>query len=265
MRFIKLFEEYTKQEIKEQTDILYKDKNLIVLVVKTPVSSDIYGKNTNWCSVNDPGMFHEHNVCGNLFRILFKDGYKLRLTWDYMDEHHTHWGQGGKVNGVKLSYTYLRCKDPLNPFFMEYDKNDNRQELANRINSLPKDAIEAIKKYHRNISVDKDKIANSINHKIHNMKVLDFIEPEDGEYKYMCELLIGGEEFVIELYKSHDRFIAASNKGSDFRLKYPQILTRLHSRYFEETLKEKIFKYLEKNNRELLADLEEEFDTSDLE
>jgi len=51
-----------------------------------------------------------------MYRITFSDGYKLRLTWDYIDEEAselgsysggTHWGQGGIVYGDKNFMMFL--------------------------------------------------------------------------------------------------------------------------------------------------------------
>lgn len=259
MRFIKLFEEYTKQEIKEQTDIIYRDKNLVVLVVKTPTSSDIYGKNTRWCSVGDIRMFHEHNVAGNMFRILFKDGYKLRLTWDYKDDYNTHWGQGGKVDGKILNYTNLRCRDVKNPFYMDYDKNDGRQLLADRIKSLPIGAIRSIKEYHeKNISL-KDEMSSELKLKIDSMLIRSFklIEKEEGYYNsYSCGITFDVMDYNITLYVSGGGL--SIERWGKIGKDYPYLETKIHRNYFEYVISDMVINYLEKNDTELLEILKED-------
>ena len=89
MNFIKLFEEFT--ETPKNTPLLYKDDNLEVKVSKTFDSVKIQNKNTSWCSTS-PGGFYGHNKTANMFRFNFKDGYKLRLTWDYITQSASHLG-----------------------------------------------------------------------------------------------------------------------------------------------------------------------------
>jgi hypothetical protein len=50
MRHIKLFEELTGK-YKDETEIIYKDKNLVCLIPKSQMTSRIYGSGTQWCSL----------------------------------------------------------------------------------------------------------------------------------------------------------------------------------------------------------------------
>jgi hypothetical protein len=108
MKYIKLFELHKEND---DSYILYRDSNLVVVVPKTLESTRKYSRDTTWCSLDKSG-FEEHNITSDLIRFHFKNGYKLRLTWDYLshDAHNndytggTHWGCGGKVDGVKKDY-----------------------------------------------------------------------------------------------------------------------------------------------------------------
>ena len=77
--FVKLFEEF--KETLKNTPILFKNKDLEVKVVTNLPASINLGKDTNWCS-NSPSGFYSHSRTSNMYRFIFSDGYKLRLTWD---------------------------------------------------------------------------------------------------------------------------------------------------------------------------------------
>jgi hypothetical protein len=122
MNFIKLFEEFT--ETSKNTPLLYKDDNLEVKVATTFDSVKQQNKDTNWCSTN-PGGFYAHNKTANMYRFNFSDGYKLRLTWDYITQRAshlgsysggTHWGQGGIVDGENQYYDVFRPEGPQGKF-----------------------------------------------------------------------------------------------------------------------------------------------------
>ena len=83
MKYILLFEELNKENLRQEVDIIYKDSNLICLIPKTQRASYIYGHKTYWCS-KEKGTFDDIIEDGDkvLFRFLFKDGYKMRLTYD---------------------------------------------------------------------------------------------------------------------------------------------------------------------------------------
>ena len=67
MKRLKLFEEF-KGKIAEEADIVYRDKNMLVIVPKTLQASKRYSRNTNWCSI-DKGGFYGHYPTANLFRF----------------------------------------------------------------------------------------------------------------------------------------------------------------------------------------------------
>lgn len=85
MKIVKKFEKFILEfkETEKNTPILFKDDNLEVKVVKTFDSCVEQGKDTDWCSNKKDGYYF-HNKTANMYRFNFNDGYKLRLTWDYV-------------------------------------------------------------------------------------------------------------------------------------------------------------------------------------
>jgi len=84
MKYLKSWKLFEFKETESNTPVLYKDDNLEVKVVKTFDACKEQGKDTSWCS-NNLSLFYKHNMTANMFRFNFKDGYKLRLTWDYIN------------------------------------------------------------------------------------------------------------------------------------------------------------------------------------
>ena len=180
MRFIKLFEKF--KETVKNTPIVYQDDNLTIKVVKTLDSSKNIS-DPQWCSTRDSG-FYRHNLTANMYRFLFKDGYKLRLTWDYLDwdgefSSGTHWGQGGKLDGKDVFYHYLRPEDENNPFEFNYHKDDHRQYMVDRITSLPKAAVDAVYKYQKEHDKEKNDLYIKMYKDIATIKV-DKIKMDKG-------------------------------------------------------------------------------------
>lgn len=186
MKRLKLFEEF-KGKIAEEADIVYRDKNMLVIVPKTLQASKRYSRNTNWCSI-DKGGFYGHYPTANLFRFHFKDGYKIRLTWDYLpwDGHSytagTHWGQGGWMKGEDASYQHIRPKDEENPFDFDYHKNDYKQFMVNRILSIPEEAKKKIIEYQKSHSHDKTDVINKMHSEIRKIEIIDVKLKKDREY-----------------------------------------------------------------------------------
>jgi len=176
MNYIKLFEEFTG-DITKQADIVYKDSNLLVIVPKTFEATRKFSRNTQWCSNNKTG-FYSHITTANLFRFHFKDGYKLRLTWDYIPwdgdySSGTHWGQGGKKDGKLVQYLHIRPTDENKPFDFDYTKGDDRQFMVDRINSIPEEARKKVIEYHNKHSIDKNDVLNKMYSDIQKIKIID--------------------------------------------------------------------------------------------
>lgn len=67
-------------QYKEEVEILYKDNNMVCMVPKSQMTSDIYGKGANWCQ-RSVGGFGDWSKRGLLIRFLFKDKRKIRFTY----------------------------------------------------------------------------------------------------------------------------------------------------------------------------------------
>jgi hypothetical protein len=185
----------------EKYKILYKDDNLTVVVVKSFDSCKIYGADTEWCS-NYIESYYKHNETANMYRFIFSDGYKLRLTWDYIERKAainsfsggSHWGSGGIVNGREIPYYYIRPEDNNEPFLFYYNKNDERQELVDRIETIPQEVINIVTEYQNKHSLEKSKNLNIMYNEIKKINVISVnkISDDDGriehdiviEYKY---------------------------------------------------------------------------------
>lgn len=181
------------KETEKNTPVLYKDDNLEVKVVKTFTAAKEQGKDTKWCS-NEPSGFYSHDLTANMYRFNFKDGYKLRLTWDYISQKAsalgnysggTHWGQGGKIDGKEKHYYNIRPKDEESPFDFNYHKNDEKQEMVDRILSIPDDAKLAVYQYQEDHTKDKTSKVNAMYQEIQKIKVIDVeLQPEDNDYYF---------------------------------------------------------------------------------
>jgi hypothetical protein len=141
MKYLKLFEELEKECIKQEVDLIYRDKDLVCLIPKTQRASYIYGKKTFWCSTRID-TFEEIAEGGDiiLFRFIFKDGYKIRLTYDlstklmdWSDKSSVHYFEGNKDNPFKI--TNSEITEELNKYSGYKDKIF---ELSTRISSIPK-------------------------------------------------------------------------------------------------------------------------------
>lgn len=141
MKHLKLFEEFEKECIKQEIDLIYRDRDVVCLIPKTQRASYIYGKRTFWCSTR-MDTFEEIAEGGDviLFRFIFKDGYKMRLTYDlstklmdWSDKSSVHYFEGNKDNPFKIS------NSEIDKELTKYSKyKDKIFKLSERINSIPK-------------------------------------------------------------------------------------------------------------------------------
>lgn len=206
MRYLKSWKLFEFKETESNTPLLYKDDNLEIKVVKTFDACKEQGKDTRWCS-NMRSGFYKHNITANMYRFNFKDGYKLRLTWDYIDFRAstdgyaggTHWGSGGKVNGKEIHYNYIRPEDESEPFLFDYNKGDQRQEMVNRINSIPQEAIDAIHEYQDKSSKEKSALVNTMYNEISKIKVLDVEITKDEGYPLLVKINYNGNTYDLKM------------------------------------------------------------------
>lgn len=141
-----IFEEIT--QFKEgNLKIIYRDNNLTVVIPKTSEASAITTRGTRWCSGSPPGydMLAKRNI---LFRFLFKDGYKLRLTWEIEGEYFS-WGSGGeKYYKILGNHPFDDIKNMENEIKKEFNSKLENPSY-NELNFDPKDYEDNMEKYNR--------------------------------------------------------------------------------------------------------------------
>lgn len=146
---------------KGDTDIIYKDSNLLVLVPLSFDSSKSYSRGTKYCTGGDCGnssdvYFNTHTNKGDfLFRIFFKDGSKIRLTWNgNTNDDSWSWGLGDKNNYIVFVPKYQNMDHPFD--FENLKKvrdqkptwwDDRYEKLYKYIIQIPKNAINNMVNY----------------------------------------------------------------------------------------------------------------------
>ena len=155
IKTFKVFNEELTGQYKEETEIIYKDKDIVCMLPKSQMASQIYGKKTNWCQVKKPGfeMWSGKNRPEKkalLIRFLMRGGRKIRFTY-FIDKQY-YWAS---ENGWHV----LDGKG--NPFEASAPKS--------RIRDVEKDILELI----------KDRIPQECKD-----KVLEFIDKNIKDFKY---------------------------------------------------------------------------------
>jgi hypothetical protein len=152
----KIYEELTGK-YKEETEIIYKDKNLVCLMPKSQMTSSIYGQKTKWCQVSQSGFegwsgkSNPENRLALLIRFLFKNGRKIRFTYFISNDFYWANENGSHVLGGEGN----------NPFNIKPPKDrirDTEKDILDQIKLIPQEC--------------KD-------------KVLEFIEKNKKDYKYI--------------------------------------------------------------------------------
>jgi hypothetical protein len=123
------FNTFVNEEITQyragNLQVIYRDNLLTCVVPITPSASTITCRGTNWCSKN-PEMFKYWGKSNILFRFLFKkDGYKLRLTWNFTNREIFTWGSGGE------KYKEIYGNHPFDIEGIREEIEDDYTELKN--------------------------------------------------------------------------------------------------------------------------------------
>lgn len=206
------------KETEKNTPVLYKDDNIEVKVVKTFDACAEQGKNTEWCS-NDKNGYYRHSKTANMYRFNFKDGYKLRLTWDYVNDAGTHWGQGGVVDGDRQSYVYIFPRDSDEPFLFDYTLDD-KKSLVKRIESIPQNIIDIVHDYQSKHSIDKSANMNTMYNEISKIKVTDVKMKEDSSIEVLkVSVKYKFNDYDVKMYKMGNIFKVRSygELSNDFK------------------------------------------------
>jgi len=228
MKHIFLFEELTGK-YKEQTEILYKDKNLVCLIPRSQMTSNLYGKKTNWCSAISCDMFDEWTSRNLLFRFLFKDS-KIRLTYNYIDytfnwaledgwhmfshDKHDVWKNPFEITEFELDNFLKKIDSPT------YKKKTRR--LFDKIHKIPDlcqhIVIEFIRKFNRQLPKDYYFKSNS---RYLSPRERDFVEFQD----YISDTLKKCKNFNAVAYNAagptyHKSGGVSFEKGESKNIKY---------------------------------------------
>lgn len=236
MRYLKTYKLFEFTETPKNTPVLYNDDNIEVKVSKTLDSAKKQNIDTYWCS-SSPSGFYSHNRTANMYRINFKDGYKLRLTWDYIPQSAselgsfsggTHWGQGGVVDGIKKTYDVFRPRKNDDPFSIDW-KSEKDREIVNRIKSLPEDAKLAIMEYQEKMTREKSELINKSFKEIEKIKVIGV---DQERMKVTIKYL--GKEYIFSMDSFGD-FYYGDDFRRDFKNKYSFIGHTLDTYLLDKT------------------------------
>lgn len=247
-------ERQSKKETPKNTHLIYSDDKMTIKVVKTLDSSRAVS-DPQWCSTRAEG-FYKHNLTSNMYRFIFSDGYKLRLTWDYLGwdgsfSGGTHWGQGGTKDGEEVNYTYIRPKDENKPFDFDYNKGDDRQFMVDMIKSIPKEAIDVIYKYQELHKKEKLALFNNLYREIEKIKIIGFDQCKErfNSDFYEINAKYNGKvyKFKVTLKSGFNLWSLGNEFRKDFKNKYAlSEMNALDNYIFDKTIE-----WLKSNNKEL--------------
>ena len=155
---IKTFSKFNEEltgKYKEETEIIYKDKDIVCMLPKSQMTSSIYGKGAAWCQTQVAGFDmwsgKNKNEKALLIRFLIRGGRKIRFT--YFSNKKFYWAN-------ESGWHVLEGEG--NPFEVQAPKD--------RIRDVEKDILELI----------KDKIPQECKD-----KVIEFIDKNLKDYKYI--------------------------------------------------------------------------------
>jgi hypothetical protein len=153
-------EKELKTKLTSERDVVYNGDRWMVIVPKSHLASCKYGAGTKWCtaSKNDPGHFDGYTDDALLFYILDKNEipttqsmgevndnlmYKIAINWRY------HFDDG---ENKYVGYSILDRGE-----VEMYDIKDNRIKISHIIPLLPKDMVDSMEDYYRQIIQSKNK------------------------------------------------------------------------------------------------------------
>jgi hypothetical protein len=159
----------SKKFIKEQIEIIHKDKNLVCMIPKTQAGSFIYGHKTKWCQLHGGG-FESWSKQGLLIRFLLKGGRKIRFTYFFSEQNP--YGYMGGEPGASDAKPHMYYWSAENGYHMLFGAESN-PFLAS-----PKDSSKIRKTEHDLLDLIKTISPEC------RQKVLCFIERHAASYPY---------------------------------------------------------------------------------
>jgi hypothetical protein len=190
---IKTFSKFNEEltgKYKEETEIIYKDKDLVCMLPKSQMTSSIYGKGANWCQTQVSGFDmwsgKNKNEKALLIRFLIRGGRKIRFT--YFPNKEFYWANESGWHVLK---------GEGNPFEAKPFKDNN-------IRDVEKDILDLI----------KDKIPQECKD-----KVLEFIDKNLKDYKYIYR----NQNYIPQhLEKLRDGY-------TEVKRKYDEVINKINS------------------------------------
>lgn len=123
-------------ELENEMEIIYKDRDIFVMMPKSQKTSRLFGKGANWCQTGKPG-FEMWSKVGLLIRFLMRGGRKIRFTYFYDRMPYGNHPKGSYYWANETGYHVLEgTNDPFDP----------KPKDPERIRSIEKDIIEQIAK-----------------------------------------------------------------------------------------------------------------------
>lgn len=250
-------ERQSKKETPKNTHLIYSDEEMTIKVVKTLDSSRAVS-DPQWCSSSSEG-FYRHNLTSNMYRFTFKDGYKLRLTWDYYSESEGNprstWGQGGVMpNGERAQYFVISPNNINDPFKFNYKKNDYRQYMVDKIGQIPKEAIDAVYEYQQKHSMEKSALYRGMYKEIEKIRIIGVeksksstVPVDDRNDFYDINAKYNGRIYKFKMTSGFRLWALGSEFRKDFKNKYA--LSEIFT--LEKYIIDKTIEWIKSNNKEL--------------
>lgn len=133
----------------KEVEIIYKDKNIVCMLPKSQMTSNMYGKNANWCQLTKSGfnMWTKYYGGGILIRFLFKTGRKIRFS--YFGNNTFYWAN-------ETGYHVLsgeNIENLFNPKLPKDKERDIEKDILEHIKLIPdkcKQNVISFLKKHKN-------------------------------------------------------------------------------------------------------------------
>lgn len=220
IKFRNFITEELTGKFKDETEIIYRDKDLVCMIPKSQMTSNIYGQKTNWCQVTKTGFDNwsgsTHEEVFLLIRFLFKNGKKIRFT--YFDNDEFYWAN-------ETGYHVLQGSG--NPF----EINSKRD----RIRDIEKDILDNISKIPEKCKSD----------------VLEFIDKNKKKFKY----IIRDEEYNPASVKSLiDQLEIVKNKYNDKLKEMIQETQTYISFYLDKRMKIFHLNWAESHSKDIITE-----------
>lgn len=210
----------------DETEVIYKDKNLVCLIPKSQMSSLMYGKGTKWCQIRQPG-FDLWSRSGLLIRFIFRGGKKIRFTyffpgsgrkqenedyyWANENGFHVLHGEGNPFDAKTrrdrirdteldiLAYIKIIPEECRNKVLKFINQNRKEYEYCYRDKEyiLPK------------IKQNREKYFDFVNRygeKLHKMDIQFYYDADLNKYEIMNYNTPGSYEDRLETYYDLDSF-----------------------------------------------------------